>query len=93
MPTPITVEIPAALRTECGGRSQLTVTASTVGAALRQLEQNHPAIYRSVCDETGVIRRHVNFFVNSSLVLGERGFDTPLNSGDSLFIMPAVSGG
>lgn len=93
MPAPITIQIPATLRSECGGQSQLTVSASTVGAALRQLEQNHPAIYRSVCDETGAVRRHVNLFINSALLVGEDLFDTRLNSDDVLFIMPAVSGG
>jgi sulfur-carrier protein len=93
MPASISVQIPATLRFECGGKSQLTVSASTVGQALLQLEQNHPAVYRSVCDETGAVRRHVHLFVNNDLLKGGNSFDTPLNSGDTLFIMPAVSGG
>lgn len=93
MPTTIPVQIPATLRSECGGRSRLTVSASTVGQALLQLEQDYPAVYRSVCDETGAVRRHVHLFVNNDLLTGDNAFDTPLNSGDTLFIMPAVSGG
>ncbi len=93
MPASIPVQIPATLRFECGGKAQLNVSASTVGQALVQLEQNHPGVYRSVCDETGAVRRHVHLFVNDDLLRGERNFDTPLNSGDTLFIMPAVSGG
>ncbi|MDA0284721.1 MAG: MoaD/ThiS family protein [Planctomycetota bacterium] len=93
MATSIPVQIPATLRSECGGQSQLVVYAATVGEALLQLEQNYPAVYRSVCDETGTVRRHVHLFVNSDLVFGDNSFDTPLNSGDIFFIMPAVSGG
>jgi sulfur-carrier protein len=93
MPTSIPVQIPATLRSECGGRSQLTVSASTVGQALVQLAQSHPGVYRSVCDETGAVRRHVHLFVNDDLLKGDYGFETPLKSGDTLFIMPAVSGG
>ena len=93
MPASIPVQIPATLRSECGGRSQLVVSAATVGEALLQLEQEHPAVYRSVCDETGAVRRHVHLFVNDDLLRGERNFDTPLKPGDTLFIMPAVSGG
>ncbi|NQV25962.1 MAG: MoaD/ThiS family protein [Rhodopirellula sp.] len=93
MPTSIPVQIPATLRSECGGRTQLTVSASTVGEALRELKQNHPAVYRSICDETGAVRRHVHLFVNMDLLRGDDSFETPLNSGDTLFIMPAVSGG
>lgn len=93
MPASIPVQIPATLRSECAGKSQLNVSASTVGQALLQLEQNYPVVYRSVCDETGAVRRHVHLFVNDNLLKGDNGFETPLNSGDTLFIMPAVSGG
>lgn len=93
MPASIPVQIPATLRFECGGKSQLRVSASTVGQALLQLEQEHPAVYRSVCDETGTIRQHIHLFVNNDLLKGENSFDAPLNSGDTLFIMPAVSCG
>jgi sulfur-carrier protein len=93
MSASIPVQIPATLRSECDGRSQLTVTASTVGQALQQLRQNHPAVYRSICDETGAVRRHVHLFVNMDLLRGDNSFETPLKSDDVLFIMPAVSGG
>ena len=93
MPASIPVHIPATLRSECDGRSQLTVTAATVGEALQQLRQNHPAVYRSICNETGAVRRHVHLFVNTDLLTGDNSFETPLNPGDTLFIMPAVSGG
>jgi molybdopterin converting factor small subunit len=81
------------LRAECGGAAELCVSAATVRAALEQLEQSHPALYRSVCDETGAVRRHVNLFVNSSFLHQREGLDTALVPGDVLTIMPAVSGG
>lgn len=89
----ITLQIPAALRGECGGAAELRLSAPTVRAALQRLEQNHPALYRSVCDETGAVRRHVNLFVNDSFLHQREGLDTPLKVGDVLTIMPAVSGG
>jgi molybdopterin converting factor small subunit len=89
----ISIQIPAMLRNECEGRNELRVSARTVREALAQLERNHPALYRSVCDETGAVRRHMNLFVNSSLVRGGQGLDTALATGDVLFIMTAVSGG
>lgn len=71
----------------------MLVKASTVGEALQQLKQRHPAVYRSVCNETGAVRQHVHLFVNTDLLLGDEQFDTSLKSGDTLSIMPAVSGG
>jgi MoaD family protein len=89
----IKVFIPGVLRSYCAGASELTLSAATVRAALEQLERSHPALYRSVCDETGALRRHVNLFVNIDNIRDGAGLDTALASGDTLTIMPAVSGG
>ena len=89
----IAVHVPAPLRSYCGGASELTLTASSVRVALRELERTHPALYQSICDETGAVRRHVNIFVNDSNVRDGEGLDTPLSPGDTVTILPAVSGG
>lgn len=89
----ISIQIPTPLRRECGGAAELRVSASTVREALQQLEQSHPKLYRSVCDETGAVRQHVNLFVNDMFLHQLDGLDTELNPNDVVFIMPAVSGG
>ena len=89
----ITINIPAVLRNRCEGARQLSLAAPSVRAALEQLERSHPQLYRSVCDDTGALRRHVNLFVNTANVRDENGLDTALAPGDILTIMPAVSGG
>jgi sulfur-carrier protein len=89
----IKIFIPGVLRSCCAGARELTVSAATVRAALEQLERNHPRLYRSVCDETGAVRRHVNLFVKSDNIRDGAGLDTALASGDTITIMPAVSGG
>jgi sulfur-carrier protein len=93
-PTPtITLHVLGSLRTYCAGAAQLSISASTVRAALADLERSQPALYRNVCDETGTVRRHLNVFVNSDNVRDLNGIDTPLASGDVVTILPAVSGG
>jgi molybdopterin converting factor small subunit len=89
----ITIHIPSALRACCAGTAELSVSAASVRAALERIERSYPALYRSVCDETGAVRRHVNLFVNSAHVRDREGLDTALVPGDVLTIMPAVSGG
>jgi len=71
----------------------LEVSATNLRALLEELERCHPALHRSVCDETGKVRRHVNLFVNDSNVRDRQGLDTALAPGDILTIVPAVSGG
>jgi sulfur-carrier protein len=89
----ITIRVPAALRACCKGAKELFLSAPTVHAALQQLEQSHPSLYRGICDETGRVRRHVNVFVNTSHVRDREGLDTALVPGDVLTVLPAVSGG
>ncbi len=88
----ISIQIPTVLCAECGA-AELRIEATTVRAALEQLETAQPALYRSVCDETGAVRRHINLFVNDSFLHQREGLDTILVPGDVLTIMPAVSGG
>jgi len=89
----ITIHIPAVLRNYCEGVSELSLPAASIRAVLEQIERSHPALYRSICDETGAVRRHVNLFVNTSHMRDREGLDTTLTPGDVVTIMPAVSGG
>lgn len=90
---PITIQIPRELRALCDGSQTIALTASSVCGVLVELERRHPAIHRNICDETGRLRRHINLFVNSSLMRERQGLETVLESGDVITILPAVSGG
>ena len=89
----VSVQIPYALRHECGDRSEVEVSAESVGQALSALKAEHPTLFRNLCDETGAVRKHINLFVNQRLIHRQDGLETKLESGDQLFIMTAVSGG
>jgi MoaD family protein len=89
----ITIQVPGPLRACCAGAAQLSLTAPTVRAALEQIDRRYPSLHRSICDETGAVRRHVNVFVNSSHMRDLNGLDTALAAGDVVTILPAVSGG
>ena len=92
-PPAITVRYPGQLRVYCEGASKLTVAARDVRDALAQLERDHPALHRNICEETGKVRQHLNLFVNTEHVRELDGLDTKLAAGDVLTILPAVSGG
>ncbi len=89
----ITIHVPRELRAHCKGASELMLSASSLRAVLDELEQLHPSLYRSICDDTGAVRRHVNLFVNKDHMRDRDGLDTALVPGDEIMILPAVSGG
>lgn len=90
--TTIMVHVPSKLRDCCGGVAELSVPAESIRDALDELRRMHPALHRSVCDETGAVRRHIGLFVNSTLVPHD-ALHTALVPGDVFSILPAVSGG
>ena len=91
--TKITIHVPGPLRGCCAGAAVLALSATSVRAVLDELERRYPALHRSICDETGTVRRHINLFVNTHHMRDRNGLDTPLAPGDEVTILPAVSGG
>ena len=61
----VAVSIPSPLRGCCAGAAELAFAAGSLRAVLEELEQHHPELHRSICDETGAVRRHINLFVNT----------------------------
>lgn len=90
---PITFYVPRELRVYCEGSTALAIAAQSVREMLQEIERHYPALYCSICDETGAVRRHLNLFVNSCHVRDRQGLDTALEPGDEVLIIPAVSGG
>jgi molybdopterin converting factor small subunit len=77
------------LRKLAGGRAEHELQGTTVVELLRALEDRYPSIGGWVLDERGLIRRHINVFVN-----GERGSEaTAVRSGDRIEVVPAITGG
>lgn len=91
--TAVTILIPGQLRAYCDGAKALASSATDIRALLVDLEERYPDLYRGVCEETGVVRRHLNLFVNASHIRDLDGLATALAPGDEVMILPAVSGG
>ena len=89
----ITVSVPTPLRDCCAGAAELAFPAANLRAVLAELERRYPKLHRSICDETGALRRHINLFVNIHHMRDRDGLATPLAAGDLVTIMTAVSGG
>jgi molybdopterin converting factor small subunit len=83
------VRLRGPLKRLAGDRSQHTVDGATVGDLLVAIEQAHPATRGWILDERGILRRHINVFVN-----GEPSVqDAQVDPDDRIDVLPALSGG
>jgi sulfur-carrier protein len=83
------VRLRGQLKKVAGDRSDHEIEAGSVGELLRELERAQPAVGGWILDERGLIRRHINVFVN-----GERAReDTSVGPEDRIEVLPAISGG
>jgi sulfur-carrier protein len=83
------VRLRGPLKQFAGGLAEHPVEGATVRDLLRALERAEPGVSGWILDERGLIRRHINVFVN-----GEYGReDTPVGPDDRIDVLPAISGG
>ena len=72
-----------------GGGSEHEIEGATVNDLLQSLESRFGALEGWILDERGVMRRHINVFVN-----GEPAEpDSAVGDADRIEILPAISGG
>ncbi|MBA3670842.1 MAG: MoaD/ThiS family protein [Gemmatimonadaceae bacterium] len=92
---PISVILPQALTlyAQGSGTLQLDEGCETVRDALAAVSAQWPALTDRVLTEQGELRRHVNVFVGEESVRFTDGLATPVRDGDTITIVPAVSGG
>lgn len=85
----VVVRVRGPLRTLAGGCGEHALEGATVADLLRALELRYPDVRGWILDERGLIRRHINVFVN-----GERGDGaTAVRPGDRVEVLPAITGG
>jgi len=84
-----TVRLRGQLEKLAGGGSEHEIEGGTVNELLQGLESTHSALEGWILDERGVLRRHINVFVNGELAEP----DSPVAAGDKIEILPAISGG
>jgi len=89
----VTVRIPSAMRALTGGAGTVEVEAATVGGALGALTEVHPAVAGRLFDDQGRPRRFINVFVDEEDIRFASGLDTAVAEGQTISLLPAVSGG
>ena len=87
------VRIPTPLRKLTNNEEIVEVMATTIGAAIAELQSRFPGIQERLLDDTGAVRRFVNVYVNEEDIRFLQNQQTPLKDGDEVSIIPAIAGG
>ena len=89
----VKVLIPTPLQKLTRDQAVINCEGATIGELLNTLEDHCPGIKARLCDDSGELRRFVNFYVNSEDIRFLEGANTPLKDGDEVSIVPAIAGG
>ena len=89
----IKVRIPSPLQKLTQDKSEVLVSATTIGGCIQALEKDYPGIKARICDEQGNLLRFVNVFLNEEDIRFLAKEKTSLKDGDEVSILPAIAGG
>jgi sulfur-carrier protein len=89
----ILVRIPTPLLQLTKNQSEVNANGATVQAVLNDLERHFPGLRSRLCDDSGMLRKFINFYVNDEDIRFMDGEKTALKDGDELAIIPAIAGG
>lgn len=89
----VTFSVPRMLVDFTGGQRRFTVDAQTVAGALSAAERAYPMLRVHLFNEAGHVREHVQIFVNATDSRELPSFEVPVQDGDEIIVLQAISGG
>ncbi len=91
----ISIALPNALQPHARGIGVVKVESrgGTLRDALSALREKYPGIVERVLTEQGQVREHVNLFVGEENSRFIGGLEAPVADGDTIEIVPSISGG
>jgi sulfur-carrier protein len=92
----VTVRLPATLRQRAADQATVDVDVpaeATLADLLDVLAARYPGLERRLRDESGRLRRYVNFYVDGEECRRLDGAATPLREVAEVQIIPSVAGG
>ena len=89
----VKVLIPTPLQKFTQNQATVECDGATINELMDSLDSQCPGIKARLCDESGTLRRFINFYVNEEDIRFLDNADTALSDGDEVSIVPAVAGG
>lgn len=89
----VTVKIPMVFRKYTDDEAVVEVEASSVSEALQEVVRRHDDLEPHIYEDDRSLRAFLNLYVNDEDIRSLAGTDTDLDTGDTLQLLPAISGG
>jgi len=89
----VKVRIPAPLQKITQNKQEVEAEAENIKDLIVDLEKQFPGMKDRLLDESGKIRRFINFYVNDEDIRFLKQDETVLSEGAEVSIIPAIAGG
>jgi molybdopterin converting factor small subunit len=89
----VRVLLPNAFQKHTNGAKEIQSSASNLPQLIDEIEVTFPALKTHLRDETGNVRRFINFYVNEEDIrfLGNEKY--AFKDGDEVLLIPSIAGG
>jgi molybdopterin synthase sulfur carrier subunit len=89
----VRVLLPNAFQKHTGGKREITSSAVNLPALITEMEATFPALKTHLRDESGQVRKFINFYVNEEDIrfLGNEKYT--FQDGDEVLVIPSIAGG
>lgn len=88
-----TVKFTYALRRYFPTLRDTPATGTTLAEVLGEMEASYPGVRGYILDEQGNLRKHVNIFIDGTMINDRRTLSDPFDENSEIYIMQALSGG
>ncbi len=88
-----TVKFTYALSRFFSGLKDTPAKGNTLKEVLKEVETSYPGIRSYILDEQGSLRRHVNIFIDGTLINDRVSLSDRFTENSEIYIIQALSGG
>lgn len=90
---PVRVLLPNAFQKHTNGTREIKSSAGNLPALITEIETTFPALKTHLRDESGQVRKFINFYVNEEDIRFLGNDKYAFKDGDEVLVIPSIAGG